>query len=702
MKFIDISQEYQIVLDMHNKIRSNLYKQVKIDSLPLQSKKYSLTGWHSFPFLFIQIFPEVPMYYYRLISLSGVLYLDYLYTNELIIDEKISDPIVVVLSHLFLEKSLEILYEIFNIKSKFWKYFKKNFNEFSRAILLEKIKHKGILTNYSFNEFKLIAKGKAAMAKCAIAALGELSNKKKVLPFLFSFQDCYNISLQLVDDLEDWREDYLSGDYSYLLTNLIHKHGWVKDIMEGKKPDIELVGKALYFSGAANKNLELAIKYIERSLEYLKNLECPLLLSHVSGLKDGFIALWSDILCIKNKEIIKRESKDYNYFLITHRNYGKFKKTFDSVKIKTNISSAIRKAKVFLERKQSSEGFWSDFEIVKSKGKSPLQSNEWITGYVGYVLSNLNRSSSFLKKAMFWLIKNQHFCGGWGYNRDVPVDADSTFNCLLFLKEMNIKKDLIKSSIDMSIRFWNPDDGGFKTYIDVNSIRQYTGLSKNTDFSGWCSSHICVTALAVESLTKLGYKADSPIIKKSLDFLLSHQSKEGVWEAYWWEGVFYSTFHATKALLLNSYKYLHPFTKKTAQYLIEMQSPNGSWKSSSSQAEDPFSTALAIGTLLEIFGKSSDEIDKGIVWLLNNQLKDGSWISLPKLRIPSPNEKEPWKGEGKKENIPLYGSIYRDINRIFTTATVLLTLILYQKIVGNKVLCLVSSNKNNCESFKLL
>jgi hypothetical protein len=84
----------------------------------------------------------------------------------------------------------------------------------------------------------------------------------------------------------------------------------------------------------------------------------------------------------------------------------------------------------------------------------------------------------------------------------------------------------------------------------------------------------------------------------------------------------------------------------------------------------PFSTALALrGLMVAPRPDLSDNIRKGVEWLLTDQLADGSWNSHHILRIPHPSTMEPWKQPHWKRDGKAINAVIKDHRRLYTTAT---------------------------------
>ena len=289
-------------------------------------------------------------------------------------------------------------------------------------------------------------------------------------------------------------------------------------------------------------------------------------------------------------------------------------------------------------------------------------SDEWITSYVGYCLSFCQDSNAqqCAEKAGDFLLKRRKWLqSGWGYSKPVPSDADSTawslalFARLKYVKNLRIRKAyrFLKKHFD--------DEGGIRTFRSSGLIKHYTKLSKKISFDGWCSSHTCVTS----STLSLGL---FPIDLVNIEFLLKKQTEKGYWDSYWWNGPEYATSFAIEVL---SNQYL----KDTCQY-IRKADQWIRWQLNSNifTENNPFKLALylrmAINTNIE------DSIEKIGQSLISIQNEDGSWPSGAELRIPTPGMSNPNNYKNWSRSALGGGSIRIDQNRLFTTATVVLSL----------------------------
>ena len=96
----------------------------------------------------------------------------------------------------------------------------------------------------------------------------------------------------------------------------------------------------------------------------------------------------------------------------------------------TAASRALERGKRFLLANQGGDGLWRDFLTPAG------EASEWPTGFVATALHLAGAETSALERAADALVARQHEDGGWGYNVNVPSDADSTAWVLLFLARM--------------------------------------------------------------------------------------------------------------------------------------------------------------------------------------------------------------------------------------------------------------------------
>lgn len=176
--------------------------------------------YHYYPYLFSEAFPGIGDSALRTLAIAGVLYLDHVCFLDDLVDDGtkggIHRPFMSSLLH---ERSLVLLQPLFPPESLFWNLLSGFHREFATAMLCELRKHRGVCSPYSREEWMAIAKGKSALSKGTSAAMSLLSGRGDHLSAISESQDCFNIAMQLYDDVRDWRDDLSRGVYTLMLSS---------------------------------------------------------------------------------------------------------------------------------------------------------------------------------------------------------------------------------------------------------------------------------------------------------------------------------------------------------------------------------------------------------------------------------------------------------------------------------------------------
>jgi squalene cyclase len=327
-----------------------------------------------------------------------------------------------------------------------------------------------------------------------------------------------------------------------------------------------------------------------------------------------------------------------------------------------SLSSAIESAIHFLEVWQWPGGYWIDFELEIG------MSSQWVTAYIAHCLARADASSRSLSPALDWLLRTQHKEGGWGYNRDIPPDGDVTANVLLFLAEYGrsiLGEEELFRVADTLLTYRSALDGGFITYL---SRTKKLGGGKPKFFfegSGWCISHLSVTALAAVSLYAVNPTKYAVVLEAAAGYIRQRQNPAGYWDDYWWLDRIYGTYWASRFLHMLGYQ---TDTSHAVDWLVSINQGGNAWGNGLGDEVSPYHTAFAISTLMLLQDHPHLErlIQNGINWLLRNQRTDGSWISIPILLNPVPETHTPWQSTDAS-----CCQAIADQYRLFTTATVL-------------------------------
>jgi hypothetical protein len=314
-------------------------------------------------------------------------------------------------------------------------------------------------------------------------------------------------------------------------------------------------------------------------------------------------------------------------------------------------SDAVTRAVRFLLGARNRDGWWRDFDTLAGS------SDEWVSAYVACALARSSIRSGVSAAEDIWsrIVRRRWWSSAWGFNSKVPPDSDTT---LWIVTLGQILGHMNSLRIRRAIRWLErqiQSDGGVATYGAALPIRIYTRLSAQVSFEGWCSSHVCVSALAAST--------DIPARRRILQYVRRHQQDDGSWPSYWWCDSEYSTALAVTALHALQDAGDATRIERAVKWAIERQS--------SSARRSPFASAYRLQILAASGSRAEAEARDCIESLLELQNSDGSWPASSRLRIPPPGVVDPDKYSPWSETARGGGAIIVDRGRKFTTATVL-------------------------------
>lgn len=320
-------------------------------------------------------------------------------------------------------------------------------------------------------------------------------------------------------------------------------------------------------------------------------------------------------------------------------------------------SLALERGRQFLLAKQGPDGLWRDFLTPAGEASA------WPTGFIGTALHVALAETTALARAADTLIVNQNADGGWGYNEEVPTDADSTAWVLLFLALTGHRGDTsIRASACLK-GHQRRESGGIATYREPGPIRRYMGVGRWWGFRGWCSPQSEVTALAGRALSALRPQDRGLETAAAWRYVRSRQRPDGSWSAYWWTAPQYATLQAVE--LARSLGDREPIDR-AATWATALQLRDGGW-SAPGATTSAFATALSLSILLHA-GVSGQPVEQAISWLAALQDEDGGWPSHPIMRIPLPGDTDPDRPRRFGLDRLGRGIVVRDQHRTFTSA----------------------------------
>jgi hypothetical protein len=197
------------------------------------------------------------------------------------------------------------------------------------------------------------------------------------------------------------------------------------------------------------------------------------------------------------------------------------------------FAEAIARGVDFLMEERTQDGLWRDFDFAS------LCSDEWVSGYIGAHLLQIDHPAVRPAAASAWAILRQRRQPGegWGYHRLTQPDADSTAWVLVLADRLGCADDpLVQANRDF-LRAHLDENGAAATYSGRMLDRMAQPLPQTEAHEQWHGHHGEVTASA--ALAGLREAADN---------LLATQQRGGSWEAFWIASHAYSTGLACEAL----------------------------------------------------------------------------------------------------------------------------------------------------------
>jgi len=241
-----------------------------------------------------------------------------------------------------------------------------------------------------------------------------------------------------------------------------------------------------------------------------------------------------------------------------------------------------------------------------------------------------------------WKIKNPHGKGGgWSFefkNEHFP-DIDDTIQVIDALNGLDLPKREKDSAINRGIKWvlsMQNSDGGWAAFDKNNSLELLNKIPFADHGACLDPSSPDMTARVVALLTKFGYGLGDSCIERALAYLLKEQSEFGAWWARWAVNYIFGTSFAIQALARLGFKpdSYQPM-KRGVEWLMSIQLPDGGFSESPESyrekrylpypASVPSQTAWAILGLIAAGRAASDEVRKGVRFLLDSLREDGTW-----------------------------------------------------------------------------
>jgi squalene-hopene/tetraprenyl-beta-curcumene cyclase len=178
-------------------------------------------------------------------------------------------------------------------------------------------------------------------------------------------------------------------------------------------------------------------------------------------------------------------------------------------------------------------------------------------------------------------------------------------------------------------------DGGWAAFdidIDNQVLTKVPFADHNAMLDPSCAD---ITARVIELLGTLGYRADHPAIARGLNYLWRTQEPQGCWYGRWGVNYIYGTWQVLQGLKAIDFPMNYPALSRAADWLESVQQASGGWGETCESYDQPelmgigsptaSQTAWATLGLIAAGRASGDSVRRGLRFLLETQLPDGSW-----------------------------------------------------------------------------
>jgi len=290
-------------------------------------------------------------------------------------------------------------------------------------------------------------------------------------------------------------------------------------------------------------------------------------------------------------------------------------------------------------------------ELVLQSCISPV----WDTALTALALlhSGIEREHPAIENACRWLASRQIFRkgdwsikrpdlepGGWAFefeNSWYP-DVDDSAVVLMLLVRNADREFLSPENLQKGVRWilgMQGKDGGWGAFDADNNMRILNHLPFGDLEAMIDPSTPDLTGRVLELLGLLGFKLSDRSVQRAIKFLRRTQEKDGSWWGRWGVNYIYGTSQVLIGLGATGEDMSKGYLKKAVRWLKSRQNHDGGWGEGCESygnpvlkckgASTPSQTAWALLALIAADEVNSEEVIRGVTYLLKRQKTDGTW-----------------------------------------------------------------------------
>ncbi|MBH1934241.1 squalene--hopene cyclase [Streptomyces sp. AV19] len=264
-----------------------------------------------------------------------------------------------------------------------------------------------------------------------------------------------------------------------------------------------------------------------------------------------------------------------------------------------------------------------------------------------------------------WSVRRPRLApGGWTFefhNDNYPDTDDTSQAVLALLRTGHPDRSRIDAAVNRGARWlvgMRSKNGAWGAF-DADNTSPFPSRLPFCDFGKVTDPPSAdVTAHVIEALAALGPQ-HTAVTRHAIDWLLAEQEDNGAWYGRWGVNYLYGTGAVVPALVAAGLPAAHPAVRRAAGWLASVQNPDGGWGEDLRSYSDPqcagrgdstaSQTAWALMALLAADEADSDAVERGVRWLTDTQLENGSW------------DEPHFTGTGFPRDLPMNYHLYRTV-----------------------------------------
>lgn len=532
-----------------------------------------------------------------------------------------------------------LLAGLFPGTSRTWDALREAFIRYARMLDIQGqfVDGRRKLADLSREEAVGLAMAKTALATVTVTALGELTGAYDVAEKLRTSIEQLMIGKCFADDVLDWRRDAEAARPSFAVAEALRVAGFETTPARGwSAPELDRVGRALYFGGVAKSLFDFALEAISAAR------------AAAAGLP---VTKWQEYVDELERTVCRRRDQLPENSTATEppNRQGALSIVFPSAGDRPWRALAQRSVVALLQRWRT--GFSDAAHVMRFPDGIGGAREEQQVGDVfsrALLANALAEADTELgggqlapcveREVRHLLARRRAEPGLWSYFPDLPdlpCDADDLAEVLRLLTRTG-NTHRLRAELDLALRCAFEDgahpDGSFDTWI---ISRQDPGerwarqLTASRELWGEGTDPEVVANL-LHAVAE--YQPDSwrDVLDRGVAYLIANQADDGSWASGWYEGRLYGTYQCLRTIAATRGPDCGPVARG-AEFVLRAQHEDGGWANGEGDS-DPLGTGLALLALAEDgqpSEKSRRAAMRGLTWLRSAREADGSFRGVP-------------------------------------------------------------------------